>query len=109
MQSIHEQLSHKIDEIEQEMRCIGHWTGKAPPPEALASQVPFCYDTLQFQEWLQWVFLPKLGALVEQGLPLPSKSDIAPLAEAWFQEQNMEQEASRLLEIIRELDALLSS
>jgi uncharacterized protein YqcC (DUF446 family) len=109
MQSIREQLSCKLGEMEQEMRRIGHWTGNAPSPEALASQVPFCYDTLQFQEWLQWVFLPKLGALLEQGLPLPAKSDIAPLAEAWFLEQEIEQEAARLLEIIRELDALLSN
>ncbi len=91
------------------MRGIGHWTDKAPSSEALASQVPFCYDTLQFQQWLQWVFVPQLGVLIDQGLPLPSRSDIAPLAEMWFLEQEMEQETVHLLEVIRELDALLAT
>ncbi|HHH39621.1 MAG TPA: YqcC family protein [Sedimenticola sp.] len=109
MQAIRERVAETLGEMEREMRRIGHWTAEPPSAEALASTFPFCYDTLQFQEWLQWVFIPRLGAVLEGRHPLPEKSDMAPLAEVWFQEQGMALEAARLLEIIRELDRLLNA
>ncbi|WP_258876037.1 YqcC family protein, partial [Pseudomonas aeruginosa] len=29
-------------------------------PEALASPEPFCVDTLALEQWLQWIFLPRM-------------------------------------------------
>lgn len=102
-------VSQLLEEVEQQMRDLGLWSTRSPPPQALASTMPFCYDTLEFPEWLQWIFLPRLRKLLDQNLPLPAKSDIAPLAEVWIKEQELEQEAGRLLRIIREFDQMLSS
>ena len=39
--------------IEAEMRKAGLWESQPPPREALTSRQPFCYDTLNFSQWLQ--------------------------------------------------------
>lgn len=101
-----QRIPQLMKEAEQEMRCLGLWSSRSPGPQALASTMPFCYDTLVFSEWLQWIFLPRL---LDQDLPLPVKSEIAPLAEVWVKEQGLGQETGRLLRIIREFDEVFSS
>lgn len=91
--------------LEAEMRRIGLWQGTAPPQEALKSAQPFCFDTLEFHQWLQWILIPKTREILEQDLPLPEVSDIAPLAEYRFEQ--LPQETGRMLELIREFDRLL--
>ena len=105
----YQRIPQLLDEVEQQMRDLGLWSSRSPPPQALASTMPFCYDTLEFSEWLQWIFLLRLRELLDQDLPLSAKSDIAPLAEVWIKEKGLEQEAGRLLHIIREFDQMLSS
>lgn len=97
-----------LQSLEREMRCLDLWSEDAPSDQRLASRMPFCYDTLSFPEWLQWVFIPKLQVIVRSRRTLPHKCDIAPFAEEWFRVQHLQQEARRLQSIIRELDRLLS-
>ena len=66
------------------MRDIGLWSDLIPSDEALASTQPFAVDTLEFVEWLQFIFLPRMKNLVETGSPLPSNCGIAPMAEEYF-------------------------
>ncbi|RFQ09873.1 pseudouridine synthase, partial [Pseudomonas sp. ATCC 13867] len=53
--------------IEREMRAIGLWGEERPSQEALSSQEPFCVDTLALEEWLQWIFLPRMKLIIETG------------------------------------------
>lgn len=71
--------------LEQALRAQGQWQPAPPPQQALASQLPFCYDTLEFNQWLQWVFLPRLNTLVEANAALPSESAILEYAEEVYQ------------------------
>jgi len=57
--------------IERELRVLGLWASAPPSPVALASAEPFCVDTLEFEEWLQWIFLPRMKAILEDNQPLP--------------------------------------
>ena len=41
-----------LDAIEAELKEQGLWSAQEPGMEALASQLPFCIDTLSFQQWL---------------------------------------------------------
>lgn len=102
---LHE-LADLLLAIEQEMRRIGLWEALPPPPEDLASQLPFCYDTLRFHQWLQWILLTRLRALVEAGADLPGNSDIHPLAEHSF--ADLHHDTDRLLVLIAELDHVLN-
>jgi uncharacterized protein YqcC (DUF446 family) len=99
------QVASVILALEAEMRLVGLWQETAPPREALKSTQPFCFDTLEFHQWLQWILIPKTREILEQDLRLPEVSDIAPLAEYRFEQ--LPQETGRLLELIREFDRLL--
>jgi len=91
------------------MRGLGLWSDEVPAVARLASSMPFCYDTLAFPEWLQWVLLPRLKGMPAFPPQLPYKSNIAPFAEEWFRAEGMLRDARKLQGIIRELDQLLSN
>lgn len=84
--------------IERELRGLGWWADVPPSQEALASQAPFCVDTLAFEEWLQWIFLPRMKLILENDLELPHASGIRAMAEEAYRE--------RLTEVGMLLDAL---
>jgi len=67
--------------IERELRVLGHWSEISPSVEALASVEPFCVDTLEFEQWLQWIFLPRMKQILEENLPLPNASGILAMAQ----------------------------
>ena len=92
--------------IECELRVQGWWQEEAPSAEALASLEPFCVDTLAFEQWLQWIFLPRMKVLLETGAALPSVSGIQAMAEMVYQQQPGV--ARRLLELLGEFDRLLT-
>ena len=71
-------------DVEAQLRQLGQWDRVPPSPEALASEQPFCVDTLTLPQWLQFVFLPTLYAMLENGQNLPDRCGIAPMAEEYF-------------------------
>ena len=62
--------------IERELRVQGWWDEVPPSAEALSSVEPFSVDTLDFHQWLQWIFLVRMKQILEQDLPLPNASGI---------------------------------
>jgi uncharacterized protein YqcC (DUF446 family) len=67
--------------IERELRVQGWWSELPPSDQALASEEPFCVDSLEFEQWLQWIFLPRMKMIIEQDLPLPNASGILAMSE----------------------------
>lgn len=76
-----------------------------PSPQALASVEPFCFDTLEFHAWLQWVFLPRMRDTLMQNKPLSAPCRIAPLAEYRFAELSTN-DTTELLALITAFDTL---
>lgn len=74
-------LAEQLLLIERELRRLGWWSATAPDAEALASQQPFCVDTLSFEAWLQWILLPRMKMLIETAAPLPAASAIREMGE----------------------------
>ncbi|AVO52175.1 YqcC family protein [Ectopseudomonas mendocina] len=99
-------LAEQLLLIERELRVLGWWQDEAPSAEALASQEPFCVDTLSFEQWLQWIFLPRMKQLLEAGATLPSVSGIQAMAEMVYQQQAGI--ARRLQELLGEFDQLIT-
>lgn len=89
------------------MRRLGLWSLETPSPRALASPHPFCFDTLALEQWLQWVFLPRMRALIERGEGMPTDCSILPLAEEVF--RGDERDYAELLRIISAVDELVSA
>ena len=85
---------------------MGEWQSALPSEEDLASTAPFCIDTLTLSQWLQFVFIPRLSAIVEQVQPLPQSCQITPMVEEYFGGLGINSEA--LVAHINQLDTLLS-
>lgn len=99
------QLADQLLLIERELRLLGWWEELPPAPEQLASQEPFCVDTLDFHQWLQWIFLVRMKGILEQGLPLPSASGILAMAEMAWQARP---ETAALRQQLEAFDALIT-
>jgi uncharacterized protein YqcC (DUF446 family) len=99
-------LPDLLHAIEAEMRQLGLWSDTAPSPAALASRTPFCYDTLPFTQWLQWVLLPRMQLILERQDRLPPSSDIWPLAEHEFKKLDID--TGELLRLVRRFDELIN-
>jgi uncharacterized protein YqcC (DUF446 family) len=100
------QVADQLLLIERELRQLGWWQSEAPSAEALASQTPFCVDTLAFEQWLQWILLPRMKVLLESGAPLPAVSGIKAMAEMAYREQPVK--VRGLLDVLGEFDRVLT-
>lgn len=93
--------------IERELRLAGLWSEVQPSLEALSSPEPFCVDTLAFEQWLQWILLPRMKALLEAGEQLPRVSGIHPMAEMSY--AGREQQLAGLFRELVAFDALFEA
>jgi uncharacterized protein YqcC (DUF446 family) len=102
----YQQTQAILQAIEAELRRLQLWTELPPSAAALASQAPFCCDTMPLQQWLQYVLLPRMQALIDARLPLPTQISICPIAEEAF--TDLGATAWPLINRIADLDELLS-
>lgn len=100
------QLATLLNELESELRRQNLWSDVPPSPEALASTQPFSVDTLTLPQWLQWIYIQRLRALLEGGQPLPSGAQVKPYAEEYFKQVSGVQ-ARQLIDLIDRLDGEL--
>ena len=81
-----QQMLAQLEQIKQALKDSQLWSDTPPEPQAFASTAPFCFDRMDFEQWLQWVFLPKMAELIEAGKTPPAGCSMAPLAEHQFAE-----------------------
>lgn len=101
------ELSSLLIDLETKMRQLGLWQLEVPSDESLASEEPFCIDTLIFPQWLQFIFLTRMYSILSLQQPLPTSCSIAPMAAEYF--KNSEDNADALIVILKEIDRLLSN
>lgn len=94
----------RLQAIAQVLQEAGLWQSVAPEQAAFASHEPFCVDTMMPLEWLQWVFLPRMQALLDAGAPLPVKLALAPYYEMALDAGMPEKQA--LMTVLVRLDDL---
>jgi uncharacterized protein YqcC (DUF446 family) len=99
-------IAELLIDIEAQLRQLGLWEREPPPPEALASDQPFSIDTLTLPQWLQFIFLPTLYRLLEEGQPLPGRCGIAPMAQEYF--RGLALASTALEETLLKMDRMLS-
>ncbi|QXH52298.1 YqcC family protein [Pseudomonas fakonensis] len=92
--------------IERELKVQGWWSDATPSAEALASTVPFAVDSMAFEQWLQWIFLPRMLIILEQGHPLPNASGILVMAETVFTDRP--EQSRELRRLLAAFDQLIS-
>lgn len=99
-------IAELLVEMEHALRQLDRWEVESPSAEALASTIPFCFDTLEFHQWLQWIFLPRMNEVLSGRWPWPVSSDMFPIADHSFAESALD--ARRLLALIRRFDAAIT-
>jgi Uncharacterized protein conserved in bacteria len=67
---------------------------------------PFCLDTLAPFEWLQWVLIPRMHALLEGGHPLPQAFAVSPYYEMALEATHPARDV--MLVELEKLDALFA-
>ncbi len=104
----HRELQGQLQALEAEMRALCLWSAMPPSVEAMASTMPFMYDTLEFHQWLQWVFVPRLRALIDARSPLPSNCHTHALGEHEFA-QLAPLDCRQLLAQLQQIDRILNT
>jgi uncharacterized protein YqcC (DUF446 family) len=77
----HKLVRQRLHAIEAQLREHQHWQDNAPDASVFDSTQPFCMDTLEPLEWLQWVLLPRMHQLIDNQQPLPQSFAVAPYYE----------------------------
>lgn len=106
MPDIHKTLAESLFELERELRALDLWDSRKPAPEALASTQPFAVDTLEFYQWLQFIFIPRLFRLVEYRTSLPASCSVAPMAEEFFRPR--EEDGREVIRVLEKIDRLIT-
>ncbi len=101
-----QEVSVLLDELETVLRSSDCWMGMPPSIEALSSPEPFCVDTLTFTEWLQWIYIPRLRAIIEQQAPLPKGAQVHPYAEEALAATRVD--GARILDVVARLDSSMN-
>lgn len=105
MMDIYHQSQRLLEQLEAVLRQHGHWQLTPPDAQALSSTEPFAIDTLDCHQWLQWIFIPKLGQLIVMRLALPTRFEISPYIEEAMKEQAG---VEAILSVTRQLDVLFN-
>ncbi|WP_354623435.1 YqcC family protein [Psychromonas sp. MME2] len=99
-------LAALLHQLESELRLQALWQRDPPSEAALQSREPFAIDTLNFVQWLQFIFLPKMINLLRYSLPLPTTICVAPMANEYFKALPLD--SRQIEDIISRIDHLLS-
>ena len=102
----YQQTALLLQRIESELKALECWSNETPSAEALASTAPFACDLMTLAQWLQFIFLPRMQALLDARLSLPAKISVLPIAEQAF--SHLGSQAAPLLQIIKRIDDTLS-
>ena len=107
--TVHDELGTALRELEATMKAASLWRMERPEPDAFDSVQPFCIDTMTLPQWLRFVFIVRLEALVESRSPMPETCDVAPAVDAWLQQEGA-RASDRLLmsKVVEEIDRLVT-
>ncbi|MCX8712777.1 1,6-anhydro-N-acetylmuramyl-L-alanine amidase AmpD [Gilliamella sp. B3464] len=98
-----QKIVKQLELIKLELQNIRLWQTTPPPTAAFLSQEPFAIDTMQSHEWLQWIFIPRILALIDAKTKIPTFA-LHPYFEEALKEHP--ENTVQLLYLIKQLDKL---
>lgn len=101
-----QQVTDLLAGLSQELKHLALWQECRPTLEEMASTLPFHYDTLTFEQWLQFVFIERISAMIEHKQSLPHEMLLLPMADESF--KKLGDSATTLLDVIGQLDDLFN-
>lgn len=107
--TIYQELDVALRRLEATMMAANLWRMERPSEAAFASQQPFCVDTMSLPQWLRFVFVARLDALVEARGALPAKCEVAPVVDTFLAQQGVKATDRLLvLKAVEEIDRLVT-
>ncbi|MEP1447602.1 MAG: YqcC family protein [Paraglaciecola sp.] len=101
----HIEVEILLRKLEQSLRDAKMWSYSTPPDEDLESKLPFSVDMLSFEQWLQFIFIPKMSELLNSKSILPENVNLLPMAE---QGLSTSKNRSGVIEVIKQIDLVFS-
>ncbi|MGM0834392.1 YqcC family protein [Halomonas qinghailakensis] len=102
--SVHQQLQTALLELEATMKAANLWRMPTPEASAFASEQPFCIDTMSLPQWIRFVFIARLNAMIEAQSAMPAKCDVAPAVAAYLMQEKVR--ASDQLLVVRAVERI---
>jgi uncharacterized protein YqcC (DUF446 family) len=96
-------VAAKLDEIEEEMKRIGLWQEKPLAPEQYNFTSAFAMDTMSYDQWLQFIFVPRVRGTISASGKFPASSSVGAQA---VREFDTVPNAARLVTLLSEFDRL---
>ncbi|MDH2431606.1 hypothetical protein WH50_25210 [Pokkaliibacter plantistimulans] len=96
-----------LQQLQQELQAKNMWSALPPDDEAMNSTAPFCCDLMAFESWLQWLFIPRMQAIIDARATLPNSCAIQPMAEMAFREYSINTDS--LVTLLGKLDNAINA
>jgi uncharacterized protein YqcC (DUF446 family) len=96
-------VRQRLEEVVAALKAAGAWEVVRPSDEAFADAGAFGMRTMAFEQWLRFVFVPNVEALIAAGGPWPGSSSVAVHA---TREWDGWEQADAPLAALRRFDAL---
>jgi uncharacterized protein YqcC (DUF446 family) len=103
---VYQRLAQKADEIENELRRLNRWQHLPLSSKKFENIGAFGSNTMTFEQWIQFVLVPRLDHIVLNKGELPADSMLATYAVRVF---DGDPDASNLIGLLTELDELVST
>lgn len=97
-------LTKLLNLLEERLKQADFWQVAPPEAAAVQSVTPFCVDTMSLEQWLRYVFLPRMRALIDNGNNLPTSCAITEQLEMVFTHH----EKARITEVTLAIDQFLT-
>ncbi|MGY4876793.1 YqcC family protein [Vreelandella aquamarina] len=107
--TVHQPLSEALDELQSTLKMSHLWQVETPTDKAFSSQQPFCVDTMSMPQWLRFVFIGRLQALVDARGAMPAKCEVAPAVAVYLQQENISaSDQRRIIKAVERIDDLVT-
>jgi uncharacterized protein YqcC (DUF446 family) len=103
--SLYDLVTAKANEIEAELKLLRRWNTSPLPPEKFENMGAFGCNTMSFEQWIQFVLLPRIHLIVRDKDSFPQGSMLGPYAIRVF---DGDLESSRLHDLLYELDEIVN-
>lgn len=102
-------ISNYLNELEEELKALQLWGGEQGRPEekAFLDPNPFCLDSMDFHQWLEYVLIAKFREMIAAENPLPDKMCVHTYAQEKYRGQWSKYR--NLIVILRKLDEEVSA
>ena len=102
---VYQLLANKAEQVENELRRLNRWQDLPLSSDKFADMGAFGSNTMTFEQWIQFVLVPRIDQIVFNKGELPAGSMLATYAVRVF---DGDTDASNLIDLLNEIDDLIN-